>query len=113
MIDVGQTVGNYNITAKLGEGGMGMVFLAEHPVIGSKVALKAIHPYYARNAEIVSRFVTEARAVNQIGHDHIVDITDFGTTPAGGLLLHHGVPARRDAVRGDHPPAGPSRRSGR
>jgi hypothetical protein len=44
MIDVGQTVGNYNITAKLGEGGMGTVFLAQHPVIGSKVALKAVHP---------------------------------------------------------------------
>ena len=63
MIDIGQTVGNYNITAKLCEGGMGTVFLAEHPVIGSKVALKAIHPYYARSPEIVARFVNEARAV--------------------------------------------------
>ena len=87
MIDVGQTVGNYNITAKLGEGGMGTVFLAEHPVIGSKVALKAIHPYYARTPEIVSRFVNEARAVNQIGHDHIIDIHDFGTTPAGDFYF--------------------------
>jgi len=87
MIDVGQTVGNYNITAKLGEGGMGTVFLAEHPVIGSKVALKAIHPYYARTPEIVSRFVNEARAVNQIGHDHIIDIHDFGTTPDGDFYF--------------------------
>ena len=83
MIDVGQTVGNYNITAKLGEGGMGTVFLAEHPVIGSKVALKAILPQFARSAEVFSRFVNEAKAVNQIGHDHIIDITDFGITPAG------------------------------
>jgi len=82
-IDVGQTVGNYAITATLGEGGMGTVFLAEHPVIGSKVALKAIHPEFARNAEIVSRFVTEAKVVNQIGHEHIVDITDFGNAPNG------------------------------
>ena len=87
MIDVGQTVGNYNLTAKLGEGGMGTVFLAEHPVIGSKVALKAIHPYYARTPEIVSRFVNEARAVNQIGHDHIIDIHDFGTTPDGDFYF--------------------------
>jgi serine/threonine protein kinase len=87
MIDVGQTVGNYNVTAKLGEGGMGMVFLAEHPVIGSKVALKAIHPHFARSAEIVSRFITEARAVNQIGHDHIVNITDFGNTAAGDFYF--------------------------
>ncbi|HEY2903059.1 MAG TPA: serine/threonine-protein kinase [Polyangia bacterium] len=81
MIDVGQTVGNYNVTAKLGQGGMGVVFLAEHPVIGSKVALKAISPQFAHNNEVISRFVNEAKSVNQIGHSHIVDITDFGTTP--------------------------------
>jgi serine/threonine-protein kinase len=83
LIAVGRTVGNYMITAKLGEGGMGVVYLAEHPVIGRKVALKAIHPELLRNPEVVSRFVTEAKAVNQIGNDHIVDIHDFGTTPSG------------------------------
>jgi serine/threonine protein kinase len=83
MIDVGQTIGNYRLTARLGEGGMGVVYLAEHPVIGKKVALKAIHPELSRNAEVVSRFVTEAKSVNQIGHEHIVDIADFGTTTGG------------------------------
>jgi len=66
---------------------MGQVFLAEHPVIGSKVAIKAVHSHFARNPEVVSRFVTEARAVNQIGHDHIVSITDFATTPAGDFYF--------------------------
>jgi serine/threonine-protein kinase len=83
MIAVGQTIGNYNITAKLGEGGMGVVYLAEHPVIGRKVALKAIHPELSRNPEVVSRFVTEAKSVNQIGNEHIVDIHDFGNTSDG------------------------------
>src|SRR4029078_12245740 len=83
MIDVGQTVGNYKITAKLGEGGMGVVYLAEHPVIGKKVAMKAIPPELSKNSHVVSRFVTEAKAVNQIGHEHIVDIADFGNTPDG------------------------------
>src|SRR4029077_18036869 len=83
MIDIGHTIGNYKITAKLGEGGMGVVFLAEHPVIGKKVAMKAIHPELSRNAEVVSRFVIEAKSVNQIGHEHIVDIADFGNTPDG------------------------------
>jgi eukaryotic-like serine/threonine-protein kinase len=83
MIAVGQTVGNYTLTAKLGEGGMGVVYLAEHPVIGRKVAMKAIHPELSRNPEVVSRFVTEAKAVNQIGNEHIVDIHDFGTTADG------------------------------
>jgi serine/threonine-protein kinase len=87
MIDVGQTVGNYRITAQLGEGGMGKVFLAEHPVIGRKAALKVIHPEFARNADVVARFVNEARAVTQIGHDHIVDVTDFGHTEAGDFYF--------------------------
>ncbi len=87
LIAVGQTIGNYTITAKLGEGGMGVVYLAEHPVIGRKVAMKAIHPELSRNPEVVSRFVTEAKAVNQIGNEHIVDIHDFGTTPDGDFYF--------------------------
>jgi serine/threonine protein kinase len=87
VIEIGQTVGNYIVNAQVGEGGMGVVFLAEHPVIGRKVALKVIHPQYARSHEVVSRFITEAKAVNQIGHEHIVDITDFGTTPAGDFYF--------------------------
>ncbi|HXU04032.1 MAG TPA: serine/threonine-protein kinase [Polyangia bacterium] len=83
MIDIGHTIGNYRITAKLGEGGMGVVYLAEHPVIGKKVAMKAIHPELSKNSDVVSRFVTEAKAVNQIGHEHIVDIADFGNTSDG------------------------------
>jgi serine/threonine-protein kinase len=87
MIEVGHTVGNYKVTAKLGEGGMGIVFLAEHPVIGRKAALKAIHPEHLRNAEVVARFVNEAKSINQIGHDHIVEVTDFGRTPAGDFYF--------------------------
>src|SRR4029078_5416007 len=62
---------------------MGVVYLAEHPVIGKKVAMKAIHPELSKNSDVVSRFVTEAKAVNQIGHEHIVDIAASGTTPEG------------------------------
>ena len=86
MIEIGQNVGNYIVQAQLGEGGMGVVYLAEHPVISRKAALKVIHPQYGRSHEVVSRFITEAKAVNQIGHEHIVDITDFGTTEAGDFL---------------------------
>jgi len=83
MIDVGVAVGNYIVKSKLGEGGMGIVWLAEHPLIGKRVAIKVIHPSYARNPEAVSRFFTEAQAVNRVGHPNIVDITDFGQSPAG------------------------------
>jgi tRNA A-37 threonylcarbamoyl transferase component Bud32 len=87
MIELGQTVGNYRITALLGEGGMGAVYLAEHPVIGRKAALKVIHPQHARNPDVVARFVNEAVAINRIGHEHIVEVTDFGRTPAGDFYF--------------------------
>jgi serine/threonine-protein kinase len=87
MIEVGHTVGNYRITAKLGEGGMGVVFLGEHPVIGRRAALKAIHPEFGLNPEVISRFVNEAKAISQIGHEHIVDVTDFGRTTEGDFYF--------------------------
>ena len=93
MIDVGQTIGNYKITAKLGEGGMGVVFLAEHPVIGKKAAMKAIHPELSRNAEVVSRFMIEAKSVNQIGHEHIVD-TPRPPSLSGNQHSHGAPPPR-------------------
>jgi serine/threonine-protein kinase len=80
---IGQTVGNYLVTQKLGEGGMGAVYLAEHPSIGKKVALKVLHPEFATNEEVAQRFFNEAKAVNAIGHPNIVDIIDYGVIQAG------------------------------
>ena len=62
---------------------MGAVYVAEHPLIGKKVALKVIHKELAHNREVVGRFFNEARSVNRIGNEHIVDITDFGTATSG------------------------------
>jgi serine/threonine-protein kinase len=87
MIELGQTVGNYRITAKLGEGGMGAIYLAEHPVLGRRAALKIIHPRHARNAEVIARFVDEATALSRIGHPNIVDVTDLGRTSDGDLYF--------------------------
>ena len=80
---IGQTIGNYLVTQKLGEGGMGSVYLAEHPSIGKKVALKVLHSEFSSNQEITARFFNEAKAVNDIGHPNIVDIVDFGIIQAG------------------------------
>src|SRR2546428_155381 len=77
---VGKKIGNYNITRQLGEGGMGAVYLAEHPLIGKKVAVKVLHDELAQKSDIVQRFFTEAKAVNDIHHENIVDIVDFGQT---------------------------------
>jgi eukaryotic-like serine/threonine-protein kinase len=83
VFSAGQIVGNYQILSKLGTGGMGAVYLAEHPLIGKKVALKVIHRELAGNREVVQRFFQEARAVNTIGHENIVEIHDFGQTGEG------------------------------
>src|SRR5262245_4632824 len=80
---IGQTIGNYLVTQKLGEGGMGAVYLAEHPSIGKKVALKVLHSEFSNNQEVAARFFQEAKAVNDIGHPNIVDIVDFGIIQAG------------------------------
>ncbi len=80
---IGQTVGNYLVTQKLGEGGMGSVYLAEHPTIGKKVALKVLHAEFSTNPEVADRFFTEAKAVNAIGHPNIVDIVDYGVIQTG------------------------------
>src|SRR5260370_27373176 len=75
---IGKSVGNYQIKAKLGEGGMGAVYLGEHPLIGKRVAVKVLLEELAAKEDIVNRFFNEAKAVNDIGHQNIVDIVDFG-----------------------------------
>jgi eukaryotic-like serine/threonine-protein kinase len=80
---INQTIGNYRVTSLLGEGGMGVVYLAQHPVIGRKVAIKLLHAVLARDQDIVSRFFNEARAIHMIAHENIVEILDFGQTPDG------------------------------
>jgi len=80
---IGQTIGNYLVTQKLGEGGMGSVYLAEHPTIGKKVALKVLHSEFSTNQDVADRFFREAKAVNDIGHPNIVDVVDFGIIQAG------------------------------
>ena len=77
---IGRNVGSYRVVKALGKGGMGAVYMAEHPVIGSKVAIKFLHPQYATDKKIVDRFFNEARAVNVIGHDNILKILDLNVT---------------------------------
>jgi serine/threonine-protein kinase len=75
---VGQTLGSFRVTGLLGEGGMGRVYGAEHVLIGRKAAIKVLAPEVASDSDVVSRFFNEARAVNDIRHPNIVEVTDFG-----------------------------------
>ncbi len=72
--------GRYRIISTLGEGGMGTVFLAEHTLIKRRVAIKILHPELATDANIVERFLNEARAAGTLGHPNIVESTDMGVT---------------------------------
>ncbi|MFZ5440352.1 MAG: protein kinase domain-containing protein, partial [Myxococcota bacterium] len=80
---LGQQVGSYRIQRLLGEGGMGAVYLGEHTEIGSRVAIKFLHPHLGANDALVERFFAEARAANLIAHDNIVSIYDMQTLPTG------------------------------
>jgi serine/threonine protein kinase len=80
---VGTDVGGYVVEAVLGQGGMGVVYAATHPLIGKRAAVKVLRPELSTDVRAVERFITEARSVNQIGHPNIVDIFAFGTLPDG------------------------------
>jgi serine/threonine-protein kinase len=77
----GQMVGEYQVERLLGEGGMGRVYAAIHPLIAKRAAIKVLRPELSHDPATVERFVREARSVNQIGHPNIVDIFAFGTLP--------------------------------
>lgn len=80
-------IGPYRILQALGEGGMGAVYEALHESIERRVALKVLHPEYARNPDAVSRFFNEARAVNRIEHPNIVQVSEYGRTDDGTVYL--------------------------
>ena len=72
----GQTIGSYTLIEKLGQGGMGVVYLAEHRRIGRRAAIKFLLPALSQDADVVTRFFNEARAASVIKHPGIVEIYD-------------------------------------
>jgi serine/threonine-protein kinase len=73
----GSVIGSYRLIALIGEGSIGRVFVAEHTKLGRKVALKMLRAEATASPRALSRFFGEARAVNEIRHENIVEITDF------------------------------------
>src|SRR5579883_425723 len=85
---VGQVLANrYRIVRKIGEGGMGEVFEAQHVYIDKRYAIKTLRPDITTNPEAITRFHQEARSASTIGHENIVEIDDFGRLPDGGVYL--------------------------
>jgi serine/threonine protein kinase len=79
--------GRYQIVREIGVGGMSTVYLAEHALIGRRVAVKVLHAEVARSAESVARFMAEARTVGTLGHPNVIASTDMGHLPDGRPYL--------------------------
>jgi tetratricopeptide (TPR) repeat protein/tRNA A-37 threonylcarbamoyl transferase component Bud32 len=80
---IGQTVSHYRILEHVGEGGMGVVYLAEDTVLGRRVAIKTLHSRTGHDIQFRARFLREARAVSTLSHPHIATIYDYGETKDG------------------------------
>ena len=76
---IGTTLGHYRITDKLGEGGMGVVYLAHDERLDRDVAVKVLHAHIDQDADRLARFEREAKAVAKLDHPNILAIHDFGT----------------------------------
>jgi len=79
----GALVGDYVVERLLARGGHGAVYVAEHRVLGRRVAVKVLRRELAGSDEMLARFTREARVVNRIRHPHIVDIYDIGRMADG------------------------------
>ena len=83
----GKRIGNYVAKAELGSGGMGVVYLCEHPLIRRRAAAKVLHEELAASEEIARRLFAEAKAANEIDSEHIIEVLDFGRIEDGGREL--------------------------
>jgi serine/threonine-protein kinase len=91
-VETGDLVGSviaerYCVLKKLGEGGMGQVYLVEHVKMGRKSALKVMHPGMVKDIDAISRFNREAANASRISHPNVAAVYDFGETPDGIIYL--------------------------
>jgi serine/threonine-protein kinase len=85
---VGQVIADrYHVTRKLGEGGMGQVYLAEHVKMGRRSAIKVMNPSMVHDPDAVARFNREAANASRITHPSVCAIYDFGETSDGLIYL--------------------------
>ena len=79
--------GRYRLEARVGEGGMGIVYRARHVLIDRVVAVKLIRPDLRGETHLRAWMLREARAANRVDHAHIIDIHDIGETDEAELYL--------------------------
>jgi eukaryotic-like serine/threonine-protein kinase len=79
--------GRYRIEKVIGEGGMAVVYQAEHTHMRKRLAIKVLHPEMTRLPEVVQRFEREAMAAAHIDHPNVAGATDFGKLEDGSFFL--------------------------
>lgn len=79
--------GKYTLISKLGEGGMGSVYLAEQTSMGREVAIKVLRREFSQNRMAIKRFLREARAASKLAHPNTITVYDFGQSTDGLLYL--------------------------
>jgi serine/threonine protein kinase len=75
---IGKRVGNYDLQARIGKGGMGEVYKARDSRLDRIVAIKILSPHLANDAQLRERFEREARTVARLNHPHICTLYDIG-----------------------------------
>src|SRR5262245_26960793 len=85
----------WRVIARVGSGGMGIVYRAERLKLGKQVALKVLHDGLARSKDFVARFEREARAISRLEHIHCVSILDFGVHARRPYIVMEFVAGRR------------------
>jgi serine/threonine protein kinase len=80
-------IDQYVLVDKIGEGGMGAVYLADQPTMGRRAVVKLLHPALSRDPQVAARFNLEARAAAALNHPHIVTVYNYGALPDGVLYL--------------------------
>ena len=105
---LGTLLGNYKVVERLGEGGMGVVYVGRHEALGHRVAVKVLAPELSSHRDMVQRFFNEAQAATAIRSPGIVQVFDFGLAPDGRayfvmeLLVGDSLAARLKQRRIDH-----------
>jgi eukaryotic-like serine/threonine-protein kinase len=109
MVEAGTVIdGRYQVSARLGSGGMADVYLAHDTLLGRQVALKLLHPRFAEDQEFVERFRREASSAAGLSHPNVVAVFDRGEWDGTYYIAMEYLPGRSlKAVVREHGPLSP------